>query len=122
MCEGVLGQLGWNSHEKNMKAKWMLGALLALCLYGCSSTKPQQTFAEKALQIGDCLDIQFVIDNEAAKTTDKIIDLDGNIMLPEVGKVHVAGMKLSEAEPTIQRALFSPAIFHHVEISVSRCK
>jgi protein involved in polysaccharide export with SLBB domain len=106
-----------------MKANWILGALVLLCLCGCTSHKPQQTSGEKALQVGDCLVVQFVIDNGQEKTTtEKVIDRDGNIVLPDVGKIHVAGIRLQEVEPTIERALFSPAIFHHVEILVSRCK
>lgn len=51
-----------------------------------------------------------------------MIDQNGNIVLPEAGEVHVAGMKLGEVKLAIERALFSPAIFHHVKISVSKCK
>jgi protein involved in polysaccharide export with SLBB domain len=107
-----------------VKNKWILSALLIVLFdCGCMSHQPQQTSAEKALQIGDCLVVQFVIDNRLDKTTtEKVIDQEGNIVLPDVGKVHVAGMRLQEVEPAIERALFSPAIFHHVEVLVSRCR
>jgi protein involved in polysaccharide export with SLBB domain len=107
----------------NMKANWMLGTLVLLCFCGCRSDKPQQASSEKALQIGDCLVVQFDIDNGQDKTTtEKVMDRDGNIVLPDVGKIHIAGMRLQEVGPAIERALFSPAIFHHVEVAVTRCK
>lgn len=107
-----------------MKANWIpCGLALLLWLCGCKSHPPQQASAEGAVHIGDCLVVQFDIDNGQGRyTKSQMIDQNGNIVLPEAGEVHVAGMKLGEVKLAIERALFSPAIFHHVKISVSKCK
>ena len=52
----------------------------------------------------------------------QVIDSAGDISPPLVGKVHIAGLKLSEAGAAIAKAYQVRAPAFRVEIAVARCR
>jgi len=82
---------------------------------GCASISPQTP-----LKSGHCVVVAFV--GSYLPDFRQVIDSAGDIAPPLVGKVHIAGLTVSEAAALIARAYQVRAPAFRVEIAVARCR
>jgi protein involved in polysaccharide export with SLBB domain len=97
-----------------VKTKWFFTCILLLL----GATK---VFADASLRIGDSIGIKIagVPGNEAASVSGTYtIDQHGDINLPYIGKVRVAGMQYGEAQSAIENSYRSRDIFTNPTITV----
>ena len=98
------------------RTKLSVALLLCACLMACSSTSPdkrllqylnQEGFGnrytgnaeeENYITIDDTLEITDSYHSDELTLTGLVVDIDGTVVLPELGAVHVAGQTRSELE------------------------
>ncbi|HEX5220511.1 MAG TPA: polysaccharide biosynthesis/export family protein [Verrucomicrobiae bacterium] len=97
---------------------WLFGFLFCC---GCASPKTQQrqVGAERTLAPGDCI----IVDNAHRQglETRHVIDAAGDISLSLLGKFHVAGLTLNQAEVGIEKEYVDRGLFRHVDLVVLLC-
>jgi protein involved in polysaccharide export with SLBB domain len=94
---------------------------------GCAPNQKQVAVLErKTLVPGDCIVIDVILDSTHRDGLKRryTIDALGEISLPLLGKLHVAGLSLSQTEDLIERAWANVESFLpiHREFIVSRCR
>lgn len=96
----------------------LTSSLLSLVLIcGCVSPRPQVPEREVALRPGDRILVQFA--NHPGLEVRQVVDPGGDISLPFVVKLHVAGMTLQQVRDAVVAA-YQP-IERPLEVSVFRC-
>lgn len=107
------------------KTSRRLHALVALsCLlvgWGCASPKPQpqHVVVERTLAPGDCIIVDSA--HRQGLETRHVIDAAGEITPPLVGKLHVAGLTVRQAELRIEKEYVDRGLFRHVDLVVLPC-
>ena len=86
---------------------------------GCASRTPQAVVAEKTLVPGDCV----IVDNAHREglETRCIVDSAGDISLRPLGRMHVAGLTLKQAELRIEKEYVDRGLLRHVDLVVLPC-
>ena len=94
-------------------------SLLVTC--GCAS-HPQRLPVQESVPLvsGDCIVIDFRV--EAVPVRRLVIDSAGNISPPLLGKLHLAGLTLKQAEERIQREYDQRPIERPFKLVLSRCQ
>jgi|SRR5687767_6872303 len=101
---------------------------LALCtlilfLLGCASTPPTKTLtafqSTSDSQVRSSDHLLIVIKMREALEVRQVVDANGDISIPLVGKLRVAGMSLQAAATAIESA-YQPQCFGKLRISVTR--
>jgi protein involved in polysaccharide export with SLBB domain len=106
--------------------KLLLSVLfVALCwsslTCGCSSVSQCATEEKRvSLGHGDCLEVLFR--NVHTLEVHRLIDLEGNISLPFVEKLHVAGLTLEDAQALIHMKYHQFESYAHFDVIVSKCR
>jgi protein involved in polysaccharide export with SLBB domain len=88
-----------------------------------SGGEPPQMFeGESVLQIGDCLVVTVMTDDGMAQADMRqTVDRNGNIVVPDVGTVQVAGLRFEDVEPAIEQKLVASDVADRIRVLVSRC-
>jgi protein involved in polysaccharide export with SLBB domain len=97
-----------------MRTSFSMPLFLLLC--SCASQPRQAPVSELALRSGECVAVHFT--NRSGPEVRQVIDRAGDISLPFVGKLHVAGMTPQQVEREILAA-YQP-IERPLEVSVVR--
>jgi protein involved in polysaccharide export with SLBB domain len=95
----------------------ILQSLLLMIVCGCASPSSRVSAPEALLRSGECLLVQ--VTNRPVPEIRRIIGPAGNISLPWVGELRVAGLTLQQAGAAIVAA-YHPT-FPPLEVSVLRC-
>jgi protein involved in polysaccharide export with SLBB domain len=83
----------------------------------CVSRPQQASVSEPSLRPGDCL--SFRVDPFSSEPgSRRVIDSAGDIVLPDIGKLHVGGMTVEQVSQAITER-YMPRMYNRVE--VSRC-
>jgi protein involved in polysaccharide export with SLBB domain len=83
-----------------------VGTIMSLMICGCMSRPPGGPHADgRILAPGECVNVQAVRDHRVLPElqTHRVIDSTGNVELPFLGLVPVAGLTLAEANERIER-------------------
>jgi polysaccharide export outer membrane protein len=84
---------------------------------------PDSASASHKLQPGDCLLVTFHRKSLPSPITESVlVDTDGNITLPLVGKVQVSGLTMEAAERVITSHYQSPPYGDKISVKVSWCE
>ena len=78
--------------------------------------------ADATIRPGDTFELRIggvPPDDAAAISSNYVADGEGNINLPYINKIHVAGLTISAVQSAIERAYISPGIFTHPTITVN---
>jgi protein involved in polysaccharide export with SLBB domain len=94
--------------------------LLLFVMYGCASHPSMQPPSEELLRSGDCLLIEFP--KRETPGIRRVIDSSGDIDMPLLGKLHLAGLTLQQAQTLIETAYRGGGPILPVYVSVSRCR
>lgn len=103
----------------------MFAGLMSILLTGCMVLEPttsapiadSDSTGPYRLQIGDSLMVKI----QGSRTDDEIkdiIDENGDITMPYLGRIFAAGKTSSELEEAIQRAYVSEQIYNDIDITV----
>ena len=96
-----------------------LGICTLLMLWvGCASTPQRLGTDDLLLGSGDHLVI--VITNRECPDIRGVVDSSGDISMPFVGKLHVAGLTLGQASKTIETAYFPSCFREPIKVSLSK--
>jgi len=90
--------------------------LLLVLICGCASRPQQLSVADPLLHSGDCL--LFHVQFDSSSEIRRVVDSAGDISLPDIGNLHVAGMTVKQVTQAITDR-YAPRVDHHIE--VSRC-
>ena len=83
----------------------------------------QMSEGESPLQVGDCLVVNVMTDYGVAQAEMRqTVDQNGNIVVPDVGTIHVAGLTFEEVEPAIENVLYTSDVYNRISVLVSRCQ
>ncbi len=102
-----------------MYFQFQIGILYVSLLWcGCVSN-PRQTATSARLVPGDCV----VIDAAHRTGREKRYEIDsaGDISMPFLGKVRLAGLTLAQAEERLEKAYVRRGFFRDVDLVVLRC-
>lgn len=91
---------------------------LLLLVIGCTSTPPRVVTDEHPLMVGDRLVI--VITNREGPDIREVVDASGNISMPFVGKLQVAGMTMQQAARAIEARYFPSCFREPIRVSLSK--
>jgi len=91
--------------------------LFLLC--GCISSPKRVEIDAKPLAPDDCVAI--VIEIEDSTTVFRVVDSSGDISVPYVGNLHLAGMTVQQAKDRIYHELV-PKYYSWMQVSVRRCR
>jgi protein involved in polysaccharide export with SLBB domain len=97
-----------------MRASTAILLLALLC--GCASRPQQASVAEPLLRSGDCL--LFHVQFDSSSGIRRVVNSTGDVSLPDIGKLHVAGMTVEQVSQAIMER-YLPRVVHRIE--VSRC-
>jgi protein involved in polysaccharide export with SLBB domain len=97
-----------------------LFSLLVLC--GCMSRREQALQAERTLAPGDCIIVDGAHrDHTVGPEHHHVIDSAGDISLFLLGRFHVAGLTLRQAQERIEKEYFERGFYRHIEWVVLLC-
>ena len=96
-------------------------SLLVMC--GCAS-HPQRLAVRESMPLvsGDCIVIDFRVEGVEAVPAQLVIDSAGAMSPPLLGKLHLAGLTLKQAEERIQREYDQRPIERPFKLVLSRCQ
>lgn len=108
-------------HVGRLTGLWLIGlaAVLGAALSGCTSAPPIQSAAPHEYLLGAGDKVQLEVYNDKDMSGQFEVDAGGQISIPLIGGVHVAGLTLRQAERSITDKLKSGQFVNDPNVSLN---